>query len=142
MTATEDRGIMNLDEVDMILETDNQHTNDREHHSNEAVCSDADCSHTGDNECLGTDFDSDDYYEQSSQLREQGCRDILNSINIEESMQMVKSLLHVTSLLNEDDNSSLLTKVYHKCIKWEKEKLELNSIHRRLLKTISNLVPL
>ena len=127
MTATEDSGIVNLDEVDMILETDKQHTNDREHHSNEAVCSDADCSHTDDNECLGTDFDSDDYYEQSSQLREQGCRDILNSINIEETMQMVKSLLHVTFLLSEDDTSSLLTKVHHKYLEWKKEQLELNS---------------
>ena len=49
---------MNLDEVDKILETEKQHTNDREHHSNEAVCSDADCNHTRDNEYLGTDFDS------------------------------------------------------------------------------------
>ena len=142
MTATEDSQIMKLEEDDMILETEKQHTNDRKCHSDDAGCNDADCSHTGDSECLETNFDSDDYYKQSSQFREQGWRDILNNINIEESMQMVKSLLHVTSLLNEDDNSSLLTNVYHKCIEWEKEKLELISIHRQLLKTISNQVPL
>ena len=67
--------------------------------------------HTGNSECLKTNFDSDDYYEQSSQLREQRRRNILNSIDTERSMQMVKSLLHVTSLLSEHDTSSLLTKV-------------------------------
>ena len=84
--------------------------------------------HTGNSECLETNFDSDDYYEQSSQLREQRCRNILNSIDRERSMHMVNSLLHATFLLNEDNTSSLLTKVYHKCLEWEKEKLVLNSI--------------
>ena len=37
---------------------------------------------------------------------------------------MVRCLLHITSLLSEDDTSSLLTKVYHKCLEWKKEKMD------------------
>ena len=54
--------------------------------------------------------------EQSSELREQSHRDILNSIDIKESMRIVRSLLHTTSLLSKNDTSSLFTKVYHKCL--------------------------
>ena len=61
-------------------------------------------------------------FEQSSGLREQSHKDILNSIDMKESMRMARSLLHTTSLLSEDDTSSLLTKVYHKCLEWKKEK--------------------
>ena len=58
--------------------------------------------------------------EQSSELREQSHKDILNSIDIKESMQIVRSLLHTTSLLSKDDTSSLFT---NKCLEWKKEKL-------------------
>ena len=59
-----------------------------------------------------------DYYEQSSELREQSHQDILKNIDIKESMRMVRSLLHTLSLLSEDDTSSLRTEVYHKCFEW------------------------
>ena len=39
-------------------------------------------------------------------------------------MQMVRRLLHITSLLSEDGTSSLLTKVYHKCLEEKKEKMD------------------
>ena len=48
--------------------------------------------------------------EQSSELREQSHKDILNSIDIKESMRIVRSLLYTTSLLSKDDTSSLLQK--------------------------------
>ena len=40
---------------------------------------------------------------------------------------MVKSLLHLTSSLQEDDTTSMLTNVYRKCLELKKEKVELNS---------------
>ena len=69
-----------------------------------------------------------DYYEQLSELREQSHKDILNSIDIKESMRIVRSLLHTTSLLNEDDASSLRTKVSTtiKSLEWKKEKHSKN----------------
>ena len=33
-----------------------------------------------------------------------------------------ESIVLISSLLSEDDTSSLLTNVYHKCLEWKKEK--------------------
>ena len=54
-------------------------------------------------------------------------KDILNCTDLDESFKMVKSLLHLTSSLQEDDTTSMLTNVYRKCLELEKEKVELNS---------------
>ena len=40
---------------------------------------------------------------------------------------MVKSLFHLTSSLQEDDTTSMLTNVYRKCLELKKEKVELTS---------------
>ena len=44
-----------------------------------------------------------------------------------ESLKMVKSLLHLTSSLQEHDTTNTLTKLYRKCLKLKKEKVTLNS---------------
>ena len=54
-------------------------------------------------------------------------KDILNCTDLDESFKMVKSLLHLTSSLQEDDTTSMLTNVYRKCLELKKEKVELNS---------------
>ena len=54
-------------------------------------------------------------------------KDILNCTNLDERFKMVKSLLHLTSSLQEDDTTSMLTNVYRKCLELKKEKVELNS---------------
>ena len=54
-------------------------------------------------------------------------KDILNCTDLDESFKMVKSLLHLTSSLQEHDTTSMLTNVYHKCLELKKEKVELNS---------------
>ncbi len=51
----------------------------------------------------------------------------MNCTDLDESLKMVKSLLHLTSSLQEDDTTSMLTKVYRKCLELKKEKVELNS---------------
>lgn len=118
----EDSEIVKLDEVEMILEKEHHTTDDQEHQSDDTGC-DTGCS-AGSSHDEDHETDSDDSCEQSS---EQSRKDILNGINIEESMQMVRSLLHTSSLLSEDDTTNLLTKVYRRCLEWEKEKFELNS---------------
>ena len=81
-----DSDIVKLDEVDVIFEE--KHTSDR---SDNAGSSEADCSLTGNSE----------YLEQRSyQLGEQEHMDILlNHMDIEETMETIKGLLHVTLML-------------------------------------------
>ncbi len=52
---------------------------------------------------------------------------ILNSTDLDESLRMVENIMHLTSSLQEDDPTSMLTKVYHTVLKLKKEKLELNT---------------
>ena len=54
-------------------------------------------------------------------------KEILNRTDLDESLKMVKSLLHLTSSLQEDDTTNMLTKVYRKCLELKKEKVTLNS---------------
>ena len=54
-------------------------------------------------------------------------KDILNCTDLDESFKMVISLLHLTSSLQEDDTTSMLTNVYRKCLELKKEKVEVNS---------------
>ena len=54
-------------------------------------------------------------------------KDILNCSDQDESFKMVKSLLPLTSSLQEDDTTSMFTNVYRKCQELKKEKVELNS---------------
>ena len=94
----EDSEIVKLDEIEMILEATTCTTEDQEHQNDPA-------SPTPGSEDLESDSGA-----QSADLEpscEQSHKDVLN---IEKSMH---GLLHITSLLSEDDTSSLLTKVYH-----------------------------
>ena len=49
-------------------------------------------------------------------------KDILNCTDLDESFKIVKSLLHLTSSLQEDDTTSMLTNVYRKCLELKKAK--------------------
>ena len=69
-------------------------------------------------------------------------KDILNSSNLDESLVMIKSLLHLTSSLQEDDTSNMLTKVCHKFLQLKNEKVSLNSrqtVIRDYFQTFNNI---
>ena len=58
--------------------------------------------------------DVNDCLEQSAeQCCEQSHKDVLNSINIEESMHVVRSLIHTTPSLSEDNTKSSLPQVWN-----------------------------
>ena len=54
-------------------------------------------------------------------------KDILNHTDLDESLKMVKGFLNLTSSLQEDDSTNMLTNVYCKCLELKKEKVTLNS---------------
>ena len=54
-------------------------------------------------------------------------KEILNGTDLDESVKIVKSILHLTSSLQKDDTTIMLTKVYRKCLELEKGKVTLNS---------------
>ena len=68
-------------------------------------------------------YDSSDYYN----TRQLECSNILNNSDLDENLKMVKSLIHLTASLQDDDTTSSLTKVYRKFLKVKSEKFELNS---------------
>ena len=54
--------------------------------------------------------------ETDGELIQLNHKDILNRTDLDESLKMVKSLLHLTSSLQEDDTTNVFTKVYRKCL--------------------------
>ena len=54
-------------------------------------------------------------------------KDVLNQVDLDEALQMVKQLHEVMAQLGEDESSHLLTTVYRKCLDLKAEKIELNS---------------
>ncbi len=71
--------------------------------------------------CYMDDEESDKDEEESDKVPNR--KDLLNSSNLDESLVMVRSLSHLTSSLQEDDTTHMLTKIYHKFLELKKEKL-------------------
>ncbi len=95
----EDSEIIRQDEADMILEGEQQHTTNNlgSQHSNDDAL---------EGECdLQADSDTGESDEESSQEMEQSRQDILKNVDLDESLQMVKSLLHLTLSLHEDKHA-------------------------------------
>ena len=106
--TVEDSEIVRMDEIEMALEEEQKHSEE----SHSVLDSD---SPVADSETHSYDEEID---RESIQLN---CTDILNSTDLDESLKMVKSLLHLTSSLQEDDTTNMLTKVYRKCLELKKE---------------------
>ena len=114
----EDSVIVRLNEIEIVVEEEQQCISNQEFHSHleSASCNSPTCSET--------DIDANDSVGESSEVNR---KDILNCTDLDESFKMVKSLLHLTSSLQEDDTTSMFTNVYRKCLELKKEKVELNS---------------
>ena len=110
----EDSEIVRMDEIEMALEEEQQH-------SEESHCVLENYSPVADSE---THSDDEEIDGESIQLNR---TDILNRTDLDESLKMVKSLLHLTSSLQEDDTTNMLPKVYRDCHEMKKEKVTLNS---------------
>ena len=61
------------------------------------------------------------FHQLYGQLRQLNCKDILNRTDVDESLKLTKSLLHLTSSLQENDTINILTKVYRKCLELKKK---------------------
>lgn len=105
-----------MDEIEMALEEEQQ--------SSEESPSVLESGSLADPE---TDEDEESDEEIGGESIQPNRKDILNCTDLDESLKMVKSLLQLTSALQEDDTTNVLTKVYHKCLELKREKLALNS---------------
>ena len=112
--TVEDSEIVRMDAIEMALEEEQQHSEE----SHGVLESD---SPVADSE---THSDDEEIDGESIQLN---LTDILNRTDLDESLKMVKSLLHLTSSLQEDDTTNMLPKVYRDCHEMKKEKVTLNS---------------
>ena len=105
---------MRLNEIEIVVEEEQQCISNQEFlsHLESASCNSPTRSET--------DIDANDSVRESSEVNR---KDILNCTDLVESLKMVKSLLHLTSSLQEDDTTSMLTNIYRKCQELKKEKL-------------------
>ncbi len=93
-----------LDEIEMVMEEKKQCTSHEECHTVLESTSDPPT-----NSESGTHTDD----ESNKELSEVNRKGILNSTDLDESLRMVENIVHLTSSLQEDDTTSMLTKVYH-----------------------------
>ncbi len=114
----EDDEMVRLDEIEMVMEEEKQCTSHEECHTVLESTSDPPT-----NSESGTHTND----ESNKELSEVNRKGILNSTDLDESLRMVENIMHLTSSLQEDDTTSMLTKVYHTVLKLKKEKLELNT---------------
>ena len=114
----EDSEIVRLNEIEIVIEEEQQCISNQEFHSH---LESASCNLPTHSE---TDIDANDSVGESSEVNR---KDILNCTDLDESFKIVKSLFHLTSSLQEDDTTSMLTNVYRKYLELKKEKVELNS---------------
>ena len=92
---------MRLNEIKIVVEEEQQCISNQEFHSH---LENASCNSPTRSE---TYIDANDSVGVSSEVNR---KDILNCTDLDESFKIVKSLLHLTSSLQEDDTTSMLYK--------------------------------
>ena len=112
----EDNELVRMDEIEMALEEEQCHSEEFQ----------STCIVQSDSPAADTETPSDDEG-IDGKLIQPNRKNILNQTDLDESLKMVKSLLHLTSSLQEDGTTNMLTKVYRKCLELKKEKVALNS---------------
>ena len=98
----EDSEIVQLNEIEIVVEEEQQCISNQEFHSHLESASGNSPTRSE------TDIDANDSVGESSEVNR---KDILNCTDLDDSFKMVKSLLHLTSSLQVDDTTSMLTNV-------------------------------
>ena len=118
--TVEDNELIKKDEVEMVLRNEIDTSSLGESNAEESAQEPA-----FDESCMELEPDSSD---DSDEIPPTSTRkDVLNSVDLDEALQMAKKLHEVMAQLGEDDSSHLLTTVYRKCLDLRAEKIELNS---------------
>ena len=114
----EDSDITKQEEVEVILE------NELSSIGHESISeTNANCNSFCYDQDVGPSNEMEIVPDQNNQIDEPSLRDVLNNFDLDECSDMLGKLLHLTSELNEDDASSMLSKVYLRCLQWKKRKL-------------------